>query len=131
VSFHNWVPDFLSNIVALANFTRLSLLKAVHAALGECRVAGNPGMLRLRSGIVTFLFIFRVWWPESSEEDGPTRIPGVLRLRATDPLLSDRSARRFAPTAHRGRQDDGLLGILERVWLGVLKTPKLKKSQHS
>jgi hypothetical protein len=36
-------PDFLSNVVALANFMRLSLLKAAHAAVGECRIAGNPG----------------------------------------------------------------------------------------
>jgi hypothetical protein len=36
-------PDFLSNLVALANFMRLSLLKASHAAVGECRIAGNPG----------------------------------------------------------------------------------------
>jgi hypothetical protein len=33
-------------LVALANFMRLSLLKAAHAAAGECRVAGNPGTLR-------------------------------------------------------------------------------------
>jgi hypothetical protein len=32
--------------VALANFMRLSLLKAAHVAAGECRVAGNPGTLR-------------------------------------------------------------------------------------
>jgi hypothetical protein len=27
----------------LANFMRLSLLKAARAAVGECHVAGNPG----------------------------------------------------------------------------------------
>jgi hypothetical protein len=32
--------------VALANFMRLSLLKAAHAGVGECHVAGNPGTLR-------------------------------------------------------------------------------------
>jgi hypothetical protein len=35
-------PDFLSNLVALANFMRLSLLKAAHVVAGECHVAGNP-----------------------------------------------------------------------------------------
>jgi hypothetical protein len=33
-------------LVALANFMRLSLLKAAHAGVGEFRVAGNPGTLR-------------------------------------------------------------------------------------
>jgi hypothetical protein len=32
-------------LVALANFMRLSLLKAAHAGVGECRVAGNPVQL--------------------------------------------------------------------------------------
>jgi hypothetical protein len=36
-------PDFLWSLVALANLMRLSLLKAAHAAVGECHVAGNPG----------------------------------------------------------------------------------------
>jgi hypothetical protein len=31
---------------ALADFMRLSLLKATHVAVGEFRVAGNPGTLR-------------------------------------------------------------------------------------
>jgi hypothetical protein len=39
-------PDFLLRLVVLANFMRLSLLKAAHVAAGECRVAGNPGTLR-------------------------------------------------------------------------------------
>jgi hypothetical protein len=39
-------PDFLSRLVALANFMRLSLLKAAHVDAGERRVAGNPGTLR-------------------------------------------------------------------------------------
>jgi hypothetical protein len=33
-------------LVALANFMRLSLLKAAPVAAGECHVAGNPGTLR-------------------------------------------------------------------------------------
>ena len=36
-----FAPDFLSNLVALPKFMRLSLRKAAHA--GECRVAGNAG----------------------------------------------------------------------------------------
>ena len=39
-------PDFLSNLVAPANFMRLSLPKAAHVAAGQCRVAGNPAALR-------------------------------------------------------------------------------------
>jgi len=39
-------PDFLSRLEALANFMRLSLLKAAHAGVAECSVAGNPGTLR-------------------------------------------------------------------------------------
>jgi hypothetical protein len=38
-------PDFLWRLVALANFMRLSFLKAAQAGVGECRVAGNPGTL--------------------------------------------------------------------------------------
>ena len=45
-SLHSATPDFLSNLVALANFMRLSLLKAAPAAVGEYRVTGNPGALR-------------------------------------------------------------------------------------
>ena len=45
-SLHYATPDFLSNLVALANFMRLSLLKAARVAVGECRVAG----IRVRSG---------------------------------------------------------------------------------
>jgi hypothetical protein len=42
-SYGGLPPDFLWSLVALANFMRLSLLKAAHAAVGECHVAGNPG----------------------------------------------------------------------------------------
>ena len=35
-------PDFLWSLVALASLMRLSLLKAAHVAVGQCRVAGNP-----------------------------------------------------------------------------------------
>ena len=45
-SLHYATPDFLSRLVALASFMRLSLLKAAHVVAGERRVAGNPGSLR-------------------------------------------------------------------------------------
>src|SRR5271170_7496320 len=35
-------PDFLWSLVALASLMRLSLRKAAHVAVGECRVSGNP-----------------------------------------------------------------------------------------
>ena len=38
--------DFLSSFVALANFMRLSLMKAAPAGVCECSVTGNPGSLR-------------------------------------------------------------------------------------
>ena len=38
------LPDFLWNLAALANFMRLSLLKAAHAVLDEPRT-GNPGQI--------------------------------------------------------------------------------------
>ena len=64
--------------------------------------------------------------PESSEQHPPMVIAGVLRLRAINPSLCDRSARRFAPTARRGRQDDGF------VWggrlLAVIALPTRKKA---
>jgi hypothetical protein len=45
-SLHYATPDFLSRLVALASFMRLSLPKAAHVDVGEDRVAGNPGSLR-------------------------------------------------------------------------------------
>jgi hypothetical protein len=45
-SLHSATPNFLSNLVALANFMPLSLLKAAHAGVGEDSVAGNPGSLQ-------------------------------------------------------------------------------------
>jgi hypothetical protein len=44
-------PDFLLNLVALANFMRLSLLKGAHVAL-SCAAWQE---IRLRSEVVTFL----------------------------------------------------------------------------
>jgi hypothetical protein len=45
-SLHYATPDFLSKLVALPNFMRLSLLKAAHVAVAECCAAG----IRVRSG---------------------------------------------------------------------------------
>jgi hypothetical protein len=36
-------PDFLSSLVALAKFMRLSSQKAARVVVDECRVTGNPG----------------------------------------------------------------------------------------
>ena len=66
-------------------------------------------------------------WPESSEEHLPTSIAGVLRLRAINPLLCDRSARRFAPTARRGRQDDAFLEGTKQHLVGCKKHEKIEK----
>ena len=45
-ALHYAPPDFLWRLVVLTNFMRLSLLRAAHVAVGECRAAGNPGSLR-------------------------------------------------------------------------------------
>jgi hypothetical protein len=39
-------PDFLWSLVALASLMRLSLLKAAHGAVGQCRISGNPSRCR-------------------------------------------------------------------------------------
>jgi hypothetical protein len=43
-------PDFLSRLVALADFMRLSLRKAAHVVVGKCCVIGNPGPLGMTKG---------------------------------------------------------------------------------
>jgi hypothetical protein len=62
---------------------------------------------------------------------GGISIAEVLRLRATSAVFGDKSVRRFAPTARRGRQDDGFVRRLKnrKTWLGVQKTRKTEKSQ--
>jgi hypothetical protein len=47
----------------------------------------------------------------------------VLRLRATSAVSCDKSVRRFAPTARRGRQDDRFAGV-ENIRLGTQKKRK-------
>src|SRR3984957_1247150 len=61
-------------------------------------------------------------WPESSEDQLPIIIAGVLRLRATSPLLSNRPARRFA-------QDDGFVEGSKNIWSSAKNTKRSKKSQ--
>ena len=86
--------------------------------LGLSGTAGPSASL----GGCDFFDFFQVLRPESSEEHRPTAILGVLRLRARNPLLSGRSATRFA-------QDDGLVGVLKNLLVGCAKTTKIKKSQ--
>ena len=81
---------------------------------------GKLRVPRLRSEPVAFLSSFKFWWPESSEEHRPIIILGVLRLRARNPLLSSRSARRFA-------QDDGLVGVLKNILVECAKKHKNQK----
>jgi hypothetical protein len=52
----------------------------------------------------------------------PTSIAGILRLRAINPPVCDRSVRRFA-------QDDGFVVEVENIWLGVQNAERSKKSQ--
>ena len=78
---------------------------------------------RLRSEAVPFLISFRLWGRKALESIGQQPSSGfprlcsgqALRLRARNPLLSDRSARRFA-------QDDGLVGVLKNLLVGRIKT---------
>ena len=65
---------------------------------------------------------FNFLWPESCEEHLPISIAGVLRLRAVSPVLSDRSARRFA------QDDDSVVGI-KNIGSSAKNTKRSKKSQ--
>ena len=66
--------------------------------------------------------IIKSLWPESLEEHLPINIAGVLRLRAVSPVLSDRSARRFA------QDDDSVVGI-KNIGSSAKNTKRSKKSQ--
>ena len=57
---------------------------------------GTRGDRSAALGVCDFFNFPCSLWPESSEEHLPTSIAGVLRLRAINPLLCHRSARRFA-----------------------------------
>src|ERR1700722_15186314 len=67
-----------------------------------------------------FLISLCSLWPESSEEHLPASIVGVLRLRAINPLLCDRSARRFA-------QDDDFVEGTEKHLVGCKKRERTEK----
>jgi hypothetical protein len=54
-------------------------------------------------------------WPEASSGIGKISILGVLRLRALEPFVCDRSAERFA-------QDDGFVWSLKYNWLDIHRT---------
>jgi hypothetical protein len=85
--------------------------------LGLSGTAGPSASL----GGCDFFDFFQVLRPESSEEHRPTTILGVLRLRARNPLLSGRSARRFA-------QDDGLAWSLKNLLVGCRGGEKERRS---
>ncbi len=137
-SLHYAPPDFLWNLVALTKFMRLSLRKAAYVATANAqgRKSGYAPV-----GVCDFFKFPCSLWPESSEEHLPTSIAGVLRLRAINPLLCERPARRFAqddaflvgckkhekiekvtgsPTARRGRRDDNYVDLLRSIPLAVL-----------
>jgi len=86
-SLHFATPDFLLRLVALANFMRLSSLKAAHAvascaAWQEIRVRSGPASTLY--GTVTFSLSSR---PERSGAEGPAvSFSGpVPSLRTTQP----------------------------------------------
>ena len=101
-------------------------LSHVHSSHNLPRCHGTPGQVATLGGCDFFNFPCSLW-PESSEEHLPTSIAGVLRLRAINPLLCDRSARRFAPTARRGRQDDAFLEGTKQHLVGCKKHEKIEK----
>src|SRR5580700_4144840 len=69
------------------------------------RFKREPQIPPLRYAPVGGCDFFNFLWPESCEEHLPISIAGVLRLRAVSPVLSDRSAKRFA------QDDDSVVGI--------------------
>jgi hypothetical protein len=77
-------PDFLLSVVALANFMRLSLMKAAHAALGGApyRKSGNLG--RKRWGVAPRSHLLN---PANEVSDSDHTVPkGRLRV-AQDVVL--------------------------------------------
>jgi hypothetical protein len=84
-------PDFLSSLLALVNFMRLSLMKAAHAGVGgaPCRKSGYVGRKRRAKALNRFL-LYRpalhrlassarssLWYPHESR---PKKTLGPLRL---------------------------------------------------
>ena len=84
---------------------------------------------RLRSGVAIFNFR-RTLWPESSHKYLRRSVAEVLRLRAIKSVVCHRSAGRFAPTARRGRQDDGFVWV-EGCWPLLLFQLAKTRSLHA
>src|SRR3984885_13631873 len=111
-SVHSATPDFLWTLMPLADLMRLSLRERRTRGLVLRCVAGNPGSLRLE--LVIFLSSGLVCGRKAPKSICQQASPGfprlrsgqALRLRAIKPSVCDRSAKRFAPTPRRGRQDD-------------------------
>jgi hypothetical protein len=69
-------PDFLSGLVALVNFMRLSLKKAAYVAVNESSVVGNPeyapaagrGRRDDKWRVVTFVRGCRIGWTEKQQQ---------------------------------------------------------------
>ena len=87
---------------------------------------------------MTFSISLVVRGRKAPESICPTSIAGVLprhagtgRLRAINSLICDRSARRFAPAASRGRQDDASLEGIEKHLVGSKKHGKIEKVTSS
>src|SRR3981081_3214711 len=84
--------------------------------------------IRVRSEVFLFYFSHRFGGRKAVKSIGQQASSGflrlrsgqALRLRAVNPLLGGRSARRFA-------QDDGLVGVLKNILVGVPKTREVKK----
>ena len=89
------------------------------------RVVGlekEPQVPPLRSEALTFLISLVVRGRKAPKSICPRSIAGVLRLRAINTLICDRSARRFA-------QDDAFLEGVEKHLVGSKNTGRSKKSQ--
>src|ERR1700733_9038306 len=82
----------------------------------------EPQIPRLRSEAVTFLISLVVHGRKAPKSICSKSTAGVLRLRAINSLICDRSARRFA-------QDDAFLKGIEKRLVGSKNTGRSKKSQ--
>ena len=68
--------------------------------------------------------VLGLWWPKAPSSTGRTSIAEVLRLRAINSLIRDRSAKRFA-------QDDAFVEGLEKHLVGFEKHGKIEKVTSS
>jgi hypothetical protein len=105
---------------------RVSCLRRTNRLVKICELTARPlfevKAHRRSLGFLRGCDFFNFLWPESCEEHLPISIAGVLRLRAVSPVLSDRSARRFA------QDDDSVVGI-KNVGSSAKNTKRSKKSQ--